>query len=97
VPIEIPSHRYLIKFGTPAYCINSNFSYLLFIIIFFKSYISESSFAIKAGKYMSFIPPILSDIPQDAVSSPILFYLYSADQHTHPKTHIAEYDDNKAI
>lgn len=50
--------------------------------LFFKSYLEDRFFATKVGSEISNLAPILAGVPQGAISSPILFNIYTADQPT---------------
>jgi len=65
--------------------------------LFFKSYIKDRYFTTKVGCEISTLAPIVAGVPQSAVSSPILFNLYSADQPTTRHTSVADFVDDKII
>lgn len=50
--------------------------------LFFKSYLEDRFFATKNGSEISNLALILAGVPQGAISSPILFNIYTADQST---------------
>jgi len=68
-----------------------------FYFLFFKSYLENRHFVTKVGSEFSNIAPILAGVPQDAISSPILYNIYAADQPISPYTSVAEFADNKII
>ncbi|KAL4119930.1 hypothetical protein QTP88_012684 [Uroleucon formosanum] len=65
--------------------------------LFFKSYLEDRFFATKVGSELSNLAPILAGVPQGAISSPILFNIYTADQPTTSHTSVADFADDKVI
>lgn len=65
--------------------------------LFFKSYLENRHFITKVGAEFSSLAPILAGVPQGAISSPILYNIYAADQPTSPYTEVAEFADDKVI
>ncbi|VVC34022.1 Reverse transcriptase domain [Cinara cedri] len=65
--------------------------------LFFKSYLENRFFATKVGSEISNLTPILAGVPQGAISSPILFNIYTADQPTTPHTSVADFADHSHI
>lgn len=65
--------------------------------LFFKSYIEDRYFTTKVGCEISTLAPLAAGVPQGAISSPILFNLYSADQPTTHHTSVADFADDKII
>ena len=65
--------------------------------LFFRSYLEDRYFITKVGFEISYLAPIAAGVPQGAISSPILFNLYSADQPTTPHTSVADFADDKII
>jgi len=51
----------------------------------------------KVGSEFSNLAPILAGVPQGAISSPILYNIYAADQPTSSNTSVAEFADDKII
>lgn len=54
-------------------------------------------FVTKIGSEFSNLTPILAGVPQGAISSPILYNIYAADQPISPHTSVAEFADDKII
>ena len=65
--------------------------------LFFKSYLENRNFVTQVGSVFSNLSPILVGVPQGAISSPILYNIYTADQPTTPQTNVAEFADDKMI
>jgi hypothetical protein len=65
--------------------------------LFYKSYLEDRYFMTKIGSEMLSLDRISAGVPQGAVSSPTLYYLYSADQPTTPYTSVADFSDDKII
>lgn len=65
--------------------------------LFFKSYIEDRYFITKVELEISALAPIAARVPQGAISIPILFNLYTADQPTTRHTSVANVDDDKII
>ncbi|KAL4085431.1 hypothetical protein QTP88_027290 [Uroleucon formosanum] len=65
--------------------------------LFFKSYLEDRFFATKVGSEISNLAPILAGVPQGAISSPILFNIYTANQPTTSHTSVADFADDKVI
>ncbi|VVC31114.1 Reverse transcriptase domain [Cinara cedri] len=65
--------------------------------LFFKSYLEDRFFAVKVGSEISNLAPILAGVPQGAISSPILFNIYTSDQPTTSQTSVADFADDKVI
>jgi hypothetical protein len=65
--------------------------------LFFKSYLENRFFATKIGSEISNLAPILAGVPQGAISSPILFNIYTANQPTTSHTSVADFADDKVI
>ena len=65
--------------------------------LFFKSYLENRNFVAQVGSVFSKLSPILAGVPQGAISSPILYNIYTADQPTTPQTNVAEFADDKII
>jgi len=65
--------------------------------LFFKSYLENRHFVTKVGSEFSNLAPILAGVPQGAISSPILYNIYAADQPISPNTSVAEFADDKII
>jgi len=65
--------------------------------LFFKSYLENRHFVTKVGSEFSNLASILAGVPQGAISSPIFYNIYTADQPTSPYTSVAEFADDKII
>jgi retron-type reverse transcriptase len=65
--------------------------------LFFKSYLENRNFITKVGSEFSDLTPIMAGLPQRAISSPILYNIYAADQPVSPLTSVAEFADDKVI
>jgi len=65
--------------------------------LFFKSYLENRHFVTKVGSEFSNLVFVLASVPQGAISSPILYNIYAADQPISPYTSVAEFADNKII
>ncbi|KAL4108080.1 hypothetical protein QTP88_018335 [Uroleucon formosanum] len=68
-----------------------------FYYLFFKAHLEDRFFATKVGSEISNLASILAGVPQGAISSPILFNIYTADQPTTSHTSIADFADDKVI
>jgi len=62
-----------------------------------KSYLSDHHFQIRFRSSVSIIEKILFGVPQGGILSPILFNIYTSDQHITQNTSLADYSDDKAI
>ncbi|VVC41929.1 Reverse transcriptase domain [Cinara cedri] len=62
-----------------------------------QSYLEDRFFAVKVGSEISNLAPILAGVPQGAISSPILFNIYTSDQPTTSQTSVADFADDKVI
>jgi hypothetical protein len=51
----------------------------------------------KVGSEFSNLVPILAGVPQDTISSPILYNIYTADQPISPNISVAKFADDKII
>ncbi|VVC44186.1 Endonuclease/exonuclease/phosphatase,Reverse transcriptase domain [Cinara cedri] len=60
-----------------------------------ESYLEDRFFAVKVGSEISNLAPILAGVPQGAISSPILFNIYTLDQPTTSQTSVADFADDK--
>lgn len=69
----------------------------LFLLLLFKSYLTDRHFLVGFGSSLSNIANINAGVPQGGILSPILHNIYAADQHTSLNTIVAEFADNKAI
>jgi hypothetical protein len=65
--------------------------------LFFKNYLENCSFSTRVGNDLSPVYPINAGVPQGAISSPLLFNIYTSDQPTNPSTHVADYADDKIL
>jgi len=65
--------------------------------LFFKSYLENRHFVTKVGSEFSNLAPVLAGVPQGAISSPILYKIYTVDQPIFPFTTVAEFTDDKII
>uniref|UniRef100_A0A2S2PXS8 Putative RNA-directed DNA polymerase n=1 Tax=Sipha flava TaxID=143950 RepID=A0A2S2PXS8_9HEMI len=65
--------------------------------LFFKNYLENRSFSTRVGNDLSPVYPINAGVPQDAISSPLLFNIYTSDQPTNLNTHVANYADDKIL
>ena len=65
--------------------------------LFFKSYLDNRQFAVRYHSSLSSISTIEAGVPQGAITVPVLFNIFIADQPTSPYTFVAEYADDKAI
>ena len=65
--------------------------------LFFKSYLVNRQFAVRYRSSLSSISTIEAGVPQGAITAPVLFNIFIADQPTSPHTFVAEYADDKAI
>jgi hypothetical protein len=65
--------------------------------LFFKFNLENRHFVTNVGSEFSNLAPILVGVPQDAISSPIIYNIYAADQPISPYTSVAEFADDKII
>ena len=65
--------------------------------LLFQSYLTERQFTVRYRTTLSSISIIKAGVPQGAISAPLLFNIFTADQPTHPNTIVAEFADDKAI
>lgn len=63
--------------------------------LFYKSYLENRTFATKVSVEISSIHPINSDVPQGAISLPVLFNIYTSNQSIPPQTYVANYANDK--
>jgi len=65
--------------------------------LFYKSYLENRTFATKVGTEITEIHPINSGVSQGAISSSLLFNIYTTDQPSSPHTYVADYIDDKQL